>query len=73
MIHFLRRQALYVLSGFIVTFVIYLFITFDSEKVVKGLLISLIGGAGVAVLLFVLERWIPGRRARRVGSRDVDS
>ena len=71
MLAFLRREALYVLSGFVVTFVIYLYITFDSGDVTRGLVIGLLGGAGVAVLIFILERWVPGRRRSRP-SQSVD-
>lgn len=61
MMAWIRREALYVLSGFVVTFLIYLFIVFDADKVTRGMGIGLLGGAGVAILIFVLERWIPGR------------
>ena len=61
MMAWIRREALYVLSGFVVTFLIYLFIVFDADKVMRGMGIGLLGGAGVAILIFVLERWVPGR------------
>ena len=61
MFAWIRREALYVLSGFVVTFLIYLFIVFDTDEVLRGMGIGLLGGAGVAILIFVLDRWMPGR------------
>lgn len=61
MLRFIKKQALYVLSGFIVTFAVYLFLRFDTDKVLIGLLVGLAGGVGVGVVLFFLERRFPDR------------
>lgn len=58
---FLRRQFLYFLIGFVITFVTYLFVRFDADKVVIGVLVGVIGGIVVAILLFLLERRFPDR------------
>lgn len=60
-LRFIKKQALYVLSGFIVTFAVYLFLRFDTDKVLVGLLVGLAGGVGVGVVLFFLERRFPDR------------
>ncbi|MCA9821765.1 MAG: hypothetical protein R3C29_10440 [Dehalococcoidia bacterium] len=56
---FLRRQFLYFLVGFVITFVIYLFVRFDADRVILGVGIGAIGGMAVAVVLFMLERRFP--------------
>lgn len=65
MLAFLRREALYLVGGFIVVFIIYLYITFDPSKVTQGLLIGLAGGVATAILIFLLDKVFPGRRADR--------
>jgi membrane associated rhomboid family serine protease len=57
--NFLRREFLYFLVGFVATFVIYLFVRFDADKVLLGVAIGAIGGIVVAVALFALERRFP--------------
>ncbi len=56
---FLRRQFLYFLVGFVVSFVIYLFVRFDADKVILGVGVGIIGGLVLSVLLFLLERRFP--------------
>lgn len=56
---FLKRQALYFLVGFVVTFVFYLFVRFDADKVLLGIVIAAVGGIAVAIALFLLERRFP--------------
>jgi membrane associated rhomboid family serine protease len=58
---FLRREFLYFLVGFVATFVVYLFIRFDADKVLLGVAIGAIGGILLAILIFVLERRFPER------------
>jgi len=58
---FLRRQALIVAAGFVVTFLVYLFVRFDADKILLGLVIGLAGGLGLDVLILLLERWFPER------------
>ena len=56
---FLRRQLNYFLIGFVVTFVIYLFIRFDPDKVFLGVVLGAIGGTVLSGGLFMLERRFP--------------
>jgi hypothetical protein len=56
---FLRRQFLYFLVGFVATFVIYLFVRFDADKVLLGVAIGAVGGIVLAIVLFALERRFP--------------
>lgn len=60
--HFLKRQALYFLVGFVITFLVYLFIRFESDKVLFGILVGAIGGVVIAILIFMLERRFPDKR-----------
>ena len=56
----LRRYLNAALIGSIVTFVIYLFVRFDPDKIVTGIVISLVGaGATLAVYIF-LDRKLGG-------------
>ncbi|HJP40402.1 MAG TPA: hypothetical protein QGF35_01665 [Dehalococcoidia bacterium] len=57
--HFLRRQLAYFLIGFVVTFVIYLFVRFDADKILLGIAVGAIGGAAVMAIFFWLERQFP--------------
>ena len=52
MMRALRRYLNVALIGFIITFVAYLFIRFDPDKVVLGVVIALVGAA-VALTLYV--------------------
>jgi ABC-type uncharacterized transport system permease subunit len=52
----LRRYLNAVLIGFIITFVIYLFVRFDADKIITGIVISLVGGVGLLVLYIFLDR-----------------
>lgn len=56
---FLRRQLTYFLIGFVITFVIYLFLRFDNEKVITGVVIGSVGGVVLATVLFWLGRRFP--------------
>ena len=60
---FLRRQGLYFLVGFVICFIIYLFIRIDSEKILLGIVISGFVGLAVSIGLFMLERRFPGAPA----------
>lgn len=57
--HFLRRQLTYFLVGFVITFVIYLFVRFNADAVLLGLVIGAVGGLALAAALFWLERRFP--------------
>ncbi|MEO8541647.1 MAG: hypothetical protein ABI577_18045 [bacterium] len=56
----LRRYLNAALIGFIVTFVIYLFVRFDPDKVVLGIVISLVGAAVTLVAYIYLDRKLGG-------------
>jgi cell division protein FtsW (lipid II flippase) len=59
---FLRREFLFFLVGFIITFLIYLFVKFDANDVVNGILLGLVGGIILAIALTFLERQFPDNR-----------
>ncbi|MGE0599706.1 MAG: hypothetical protein AB7J35_11455 [Dehalococcoidia bacterium] len=52
----LRRYLNAILIGFIITFVLYLFIRFDPDKIITGIVISLVGGAVALVLYVYLDK-----------------
>ncbi len=52
----LRRYLNAILIGFIITFVIYLFVRFDPDKIITGIVISLVGGAVALVLYVFLDK-----------------
>lgn len=56
---FLRRQLRYFTVGFIVTFIVTLFIRFDANDVILALAIGAAGGLLVSIVIFVLERRFP--------------
>ena len=56
---FLRRQLTYFLIGFLITFIIYLFVRFDPDQVILGVVISAVGGVAMAAVLFWLGRRFP--------------
>ncbi len=56
---FIRRQVSYFLMGFVVAFVVYLFVRFDADAVILGLVIGAGGGLATAVGITLLERRFP--------------
>lgn len=50
----IQRTALSFMAGFIVTFLIYLLIRFDSDKVLLGLAIGAAGGAVLTIVIAYL-------------------
>lgn len=60
MMRALRRYLNAVLIGFIVTFVVYLFVRFDPDKIVLGIVIALIGGAAALAAYIFLDRKFGG-------------
>ena len=56
----LRRYLNAALIGFIVTFVIYLFVRFDPSDIILGIVISLIGAAATLALYIFLDRKLGG-------------
>lgn len=60
MMRALRRYLNVGLLGFIVTFVVYLFIRFDPDKIVLGVVIGLIGAAVALVAYVYLDKRFGG-------------
>lgn len=60
MMRALRRYLNAALIGFIVTFVIYLFVRFDPDKIVLGIVIALIGGVATLAAYIYLDRKLGG-------------
>lgn len=56
----LRRYLNAALIGFIVTFVVYLFVRFDPDKIVLGIVISLIGATVALIGYIYLDRKFGG-------------
>ena len=56
---FLRRLLRFFTIGFIVTFIVTLFVQFDADDVILALVIGAAGGVVVALVLFFLERRFP--------------
>jgi hypothetical protein len=56
----LRRYLNAALIGFIITFVIYLFVRFDPDKIVLGIVISLIGAAAALIGYVYLSKKFGG-------------
>jgi high-affinity Fe2+/Pb2+ permease len=65
---FLRRAGLYFLVGFVLAFVAYLFIRFDPDKVLLGMLVGVAGGLVLTVVLFWLGRKL-GDEGEAVGTQ----
>jgi hypothetical protein len=59
--HFLKRQAMFFLVGFVLTFLVYLFVRFSADAVVLGIVIATAGGLAVSTVIFWLERRFPDR------------
>ncbi|MFN0095496.1 MAG: hypothetical protein ACKVVT_12075 [Dehalococcoidia bacterium] len=56
---FLRRQLTYFLIGFIVAFIVYLFVRFDADSILLGVFVSFIAGVAVCGAVLFLERRFP--------------
>jgi len=52
----LRTHLNIALIGFVITFVIYLFVRWDQEKIVTGLVIAGVGGAA-ALAAYMFATW----------------
>jgi uncharacterized membrane protein len=56
MMRALRRYLNAALIGFIITFVIYLFIRFDADKIFTGIVIAIMGAIAALVLYIYLDK-----------------
>ncbi len=59
---FFRRQLTYFLVGFVVAFIIYLFVRFNADAVFLGLVIGAASGLATCVAIYLLERRFPDDR-----------
>jgi cell division protein FtsW (lipid II flippase) len=59
---FFRRQLNYFLIGFIIAFVIYLFIRYDADDILLGVVIGAVAGVALSIGLYLLERRFPEAR-----------
>jgi len=55
----LRRFWHFFLVGFIVTFVVYVFVRLDKDKILLGLLLAVVVGLVLSIGLALLERRFP--------------
>lgn len=60
MMRALRRYLNASLIGFIVTFVVYLFVRFDPDKIVLGIVIALIGAVAALAAYIYLDKKFGG-------------
>ncbi|MCC7364735.1 MAG: hypothetical protein IT303_10210 [Dehalococcoidia bacterium] len=58
---FFRRQLNYFLIGFVVAFVIYLFIRYSADGVLLGVVIGAVSGLALSTGIFMLERRFPDK------------
>ena len=56
---FLRRESRFFSIGFIVTFIVTLFVRFDPTDILTSIAIGAAGGFLLAVVLWYLERKFP--------------
>lgn len=52
----IRRGTISFLTGFVVTFLIYLFVRFNADQVMLGMVIGTVGGVTTAVAVIYLFR-----------------
>lgn len=67
MMHFIRRRLLWFLIGFVISFLVYLFVKFDADEVLEGMTIAVAVGFGVSLLIFFLERRFPDKTGAVTG------
>ncbi len=58
----LRRQLNYFFVGFIAAFVIYLFVRYEFDDIMIGVLIGAVVGVALSAGLYYLERRFPENR-----------
>jgi uncharacterized membrane protein len=57
----LRRYTNFFLIGFVVAFVVYLFVRYDADQILLGIVIGIAAGIVLCLLIFFLERRFPER------------
>jgi cell division protein FtsW (lipid II flippase) len=53
---FFRRQLTYFLVGFVIAFMIYLFVRFDADAIILGVIIGAAAGVALCIGIALLER-----------------
>jgi hypothetical protein len=66
---FFRRAREYFMIGFIITFIVYLYIKLDGDDLLLGIIIAAAGGIALAVALFILGSRFPDEAPNEVGQR----
>lgn len=56
---FLKRRLLWFLIGFVVVFLVYLFVRYNVDAILLGMFIAAGGGAVVSIGVYWLERRFP--------------
>ena len=56
---FVRKQLTYFLAGFVIAFVLYLFIRIDFDKIILGVVIGAVAGVALCFAVAALERRFP--------------
>ncbi len=56
---FFRKQLTYFLIGFVIAFVIYLFVRYNADAILLGVVIGAGGGLGVCAVMAYLSRRFP--------------
>ncbi len=69
---FFRRQLTYFLIGFVIAFVIYLFVRFNADQIILGVVIGAGAGVGLCVGIALLERRFQDSAKPAVGERTRD-
>ncbi len=67
---FIRRQLTYFLIGFVITFVIYLFIRYNFDAIILGVVVGSVGGVVLATVLFWLGRRFPDDRPQAASATE---
>lgn len=65
---YLRRMTQFFLAGFVITFLVYLFIRIGTSEVVYGALISVAGGIILCLAITLLERRFPEQAGEVTGN-----
>ncbi len=60
----LRRLLNYFLIGFVITFVIYLFVRYNADQIILGIVIGAVGGTALTIAIMFLERRFPEQNPR---------
>ncbi len=65
--HFLRRRLLWFLIGFVIAFLVFLFVKYPNDEVLMGMTIAAVSGLGFSILIFLLEKRFPDQAREVLG------